>query len=641
MKKILTIIFLCFCFFVTTAQSALQTYFLEEELRIQKADSIEQKIVEFIDLNFSTYNLTQSLINEITQDMNHLHHDVQLLIEGTELQSLLDNVKRRELRKLYLIENPTASNYFVPKELPFELMQQCVNGGFEDGIANYTFRSDFIETPVHFPLDGCTRGIPPTAFTPTGLNNFANRATLVSPGNEPLLASASILINRVLTGNRALKLNPTPTDSGTAQGEGNSTTVFRNFIVNEPQIQFSFLQLGHVVNTTSNGHFRPAFRYRIIDNLTQQVLFTRCSTMDLTDCRFQQVNQNIWGQPYVLAYTPNWICETINTADFIGQNVRLEFNVQDCGHRGHFSTVYIDNICGVSCDSTWGSINATPAEINCPTTSFEFCGTYTLPTGASMTSVSLNILTSGNAIASTLTPTMVNGTDFCFTINPSDFGSNPTGNYTLQVVVGNTSNCSLISNVTETFGMITFSDCCLPTLNSSTTISIEVNQERSDWIRSTDVITFGDGVSGNGVVYHAGNFVEFNPGFEAVFGSQFSSYIEGCTGDFEYRMNTAIDKVYVDAFEQIILPEIHLIKIQREKGIKIFPNPASDFVTISISDETIQKILLLSIDGKQTVIQNISTNDYTVDLSSYSKGIYIISIQSSSGEIYNEKIIKM
>lgn len=80
----------------------------------------------------------------------------------------------------------------------------------------------------------------------------------------------------------------------------------------------------------------------------------------------------------------------------------------------------------------------------------------------------------------------------------------------------------------------------------------------------------------------------------------------------------------------------------KTNDIAIFPNPTSDFINISITDEIINfnpKILLFSTEGKEVFSQSINTKHTTIDISNFKKGIYFISLSNSDKTISTKKII--
>ncbi len=176
-------------------------------------------------------------------------------------------------------------------------------------------------------------------------------------------------------------------------------------------------------------------------------------------------------------------------------------------------------------------------------------------------------------------------------------------------------------------------DCCQPTLLSSTTIALMIHEERGDWISSSDLITFSDGVVGNGVVYHAENFVELTEGFEAIYGSQFAAYPLGCSNTFVYKNNPIKSK-------EIIKNEIQ-VNQGSPKIMNLTPNPVKDIIKISMINNYLSHIKISSLDGKIIYSNNFDDLQFAeIDLSSIPAGVYIVHVVNSYGGESIEKIIK-
>jgi hypothetical protein len=77
--------------------------------------------------------------------------------------------------------------------------------------------------------------------------------------------------------------------------------------------------------------------------------------------------------------------------------------------------------------------------------------------------------------------------------------------------------------------------------------------------------------------------------------------------------------------------------------IKVFPNPVSDFLTISCTSDNMQntQIELYSITGVK-VYSSISdlSNNSCIDVSRFDKGIYLLKIQSNLGRVNSTIIIQ-
>jgi hypothetical protein len=67
-------------------------------------------------------------------------------------------------------------------------------------------------------------------------------------------------------------------------------------------------------------------------------------------------------------------------------------------------------------------------------------------------------------------------------------------------------------------------------------------------------------------------------------------------------------------------------EIDDNNTIKIYPNPAKDFITIENSDIILSKIEVLDLSGKIMLKQEDNSNKITIDISNLEKGTYFIKI---------------
>jgi hypothetical protein len=70
--------------------------------------------------------------------------------------------------------------------------------------------------------------------------------------------------------------------------------------------------------------------------------------------------------------------------------------------------------------------------------------------------------------------------------------------------------------------------------------------------------------------------------------------------------------------------------------IKVFPNPTTDFFSINLTENTLKKIKLYSINGQ---LLNTYFNK-KIDISMYSKGLYFLKIYTHENTVINSKILK-
>lgn len=74
--------------------------------------------------------------------------------------------------------------------------------------------------------------------------------------------------------------------------------------------------------------------------------------------------------------------------------------------------------------------------------------------------------------------------------------------------------------------------------------------------------------------------------------------------------------------------------------VNIFPNPANDYLTIESLDKGLTLIEINSINGRKIYSGKMEGGSQQIDLSSFEKGVYFITIQSE-GFVRTEKFIKL
>lgn len=71
-------------------------------------------------------------------------------------------------------------------------------------------------------------------------------------------------------------------------------------------------------------------------------------------------------------------------------------------------------------------------------------------------------------------------------------------------------------------------------------------------------------------------------------------------------------------------------------AISVYPNPTSNFITISNANASIKNVKLIDVTGK--VIYN-NNNAEPIDVRNYSKGLYILKIASKEGGVASKKVV--
>jgi hypothetical protein len=655
MNKILKTLIVCaICFHSGVISAQINEYLNSENNRLSNAAKIEVEIQKFIADNFNDYELSREITDEVIQ---HLKSEEDFT--EAELKNAIQNTKIVELRKLFFVQNPDKKESYFARPIPPIMQQQCVNGDFESGTAGYSFWSDPHPQPASgdaFFLSCAT----PTFQTSTNMvtpavNNMNATITYLdntAPGfqqYDPTLAGLGVNVPTIFPsfgGNKCIKLN-----NEAGLGSSDQTTVSRYFPnINQSTIDFNFSLV--MDNKPAHGQpIQPFFRVRVLDQFNN-VVDEICIIANPDNCLFNVIY--VSDRRRVL-YT-NWICARLNVGEILNQPGTIEFTVSDCQPSAHFGTVYIDNICGSVCATPQlGALNTDPTNINCPdlvgNTPIQVCGTYQPPVNATLSSIVLNITQNGSTIGTINAPTTLTASTFCFTVLPSQLGSNPNGNFEFQIDANFNVNCPAgtfiytISDNSANIGPdVSFDNCCQPILSlaspaddvNNLAATIVKKRERSDWIKASNIVSVGDNLLSNGVVYHAENYVELNPGFEALSGAQFMAYPEGCSGNYIYKGPTQNPTVNET---KIVDETVNLIRVTRD--FAIIPNPTSNLTQIVMKDGQFGKVSVVTIDGKTVDEYNIEkTNRTQIDVSRYAKGIYIINVTSDDGKLYTKKLIK-
>jgi hypothetical protein len=653
-KLVKTLIVCAICFQSSIISAQINEYLSSENTRISNAGQIEVKIQNFITENLNKYELSQEITDDVIQ---HLRTEEDFT--DAELQKAILSTKIVELRKLFFLQNPDQKENYFARPTPVEIQQQCVNGDFESGTAGYSFWSDPHPQPASgeaFFLSCATPSVRTASNVVTPVvNNMNGTVTVIdntSPGYQqydPTLAGLGYNIPTLYGaagGHKCIKLN-------NEQGLGSSdqTTVSRYFPnINEATIDFNFSLV--MDNKPAHGQeIQPFFRVRALDQFGN-VVDEICIIANPDNCLFNVIY--VSDRRRVL-YT-NWICARLNVGEILNQPGTIEFTVSDCQPSAHFGTVYIDNICGSVCAAPQlGALNTDPVNINCPdavaNTPIPVCGTYSPPANATLSSITLDIMQNGNVIGHINAPAQLTSSTFCFNVLPSQFGASPTGNFEFLINANFNVNCpagafiyTITDNSANVGADVTFVDCCLPTLSlvspadnlNNTATTILKKKERSDWIKAANIVSVGDAALSNGVVYHAENYVELNPGFEALFGSQFAAYPEGCSTNYTYKVpesNTVVTE------PRNVDETVNLVRTERD--FTIVPNPSSNMIEITMKETQFTKVNVTTIDGKVVDEKSFEKTDRTqMDVSRYANGIYIINVTSENGKIATKKLIK-
>lgn len=606
MRIIFIITAICFSLIKLSAQSYEQIYNQEEQIRLTKVNNTEVEIESFINQNMSTYDFTQVIIN-----VSKIKDENGQPLTGTAYQASLLAAKKARLRSYYFEKNPEKLQLYYASPL-----QQCVNGGFEDNggsVNGYSFFSNKIDTGWTI-FDN--NPISPISASPSA------KATLVDNSvNDPLVG-----IPRVNTGTHAIRL-------GNSNPVGNEidlyhvTKMTRTFTVNESSISFAFaLVLQDGGSTHVNLQKNPYYQVKLFDS-SNQPIFTRNVMANSSNPLFQQSNG--------ILYT-NWLCENISTARFIGQTVRLEIILSDCGQGGHWGYGYFDDFCGFSCTkpSFNPGITLTPLKKECPVFPLSVSGNITLPTNASFTNVTLQILdTSNNIVSSQIITSAVAGY-FSTNLNYFDFYPSPSSNINFNIkailnyTIGGLPQAPIIINNTNPPGPdVSFQNCSTPCIEV-------IHFENTNPITSSQNFQASGSIIAESIIYpnlsvdfKAGSDIYLKPGFYVTGYNtgKFHAYIAPCEeNNFTSKNQQSISKIRTENQSTPGLTDI-----------KVSPNPASSYINIDSGTQKLISWELYDISGRNI----LNGNSTQINVQSLPKASYILKINIPNKQVAKKVII--
>jgi hypothetical protein len=73
--------------------------------------------------------------------------------------------------------------------------------------------------------------------------------------------------------------------------------------------------------------------------------------------------------------------------------------------------------------------------------------------------------------------------------------------------------------------------------------------------------------------------------------------------------------------------------------VAVFPNPTNEYITLQ-SIENIEKVNVISMDGKQVFSKEVASKQITIDLAHLSSGLYTIQTITKNGQSFNPIVIK-
>ena len=174
--------------------------------------------------------------------------------------------------------------------------------------------------------------------------------------------------------------------------------------------------------------------------------------------------------------------------------------------------------------------------------------------------------------------------------------------------------------------LIALPSCSLTplTLNSETNTGSIVYENYSS---ITTEINYNLTLSTQDVTLKANNYILLKPNTHIKSGSKLLAKIQPCSITQSKMSNLDEGKKN----EQI----------KSNLDIIMYPNPSNSIVTFNSTEERINKITIVSLDGKQVINQLVNNlNEFQLNVSVLENGIYIVSVETKEGKTHTQKLVK-
>lgn len=131
--------------------------------------------------------------------------------------------------------------------------------------------------------------------------------------------------------------------------------------------------------------------------------------------------------------------------------------------------------------------------------------------------------------------------------------------------------------------------------------------------------------------------------FAIVFADSETSHLESVTELFEVA--DAAQAYYDDSISydcSMVMPsELSSLEDHQVTDLSLFPNPTNGNIYLN-SNERISSVAIYSMDGRaySPLLQKLQSNQYSVDMSKLSEGVYSVRVLFENGEVMTRKVIR-
>lgn len=128
------------------------------------------------------------------------------------------------------------------------------------------------------------------------------------------------------------------------------------------------------------------------------------------------------------------------------------------------------------------------------------------------------------------------------------------------------------------------------------------------------------------ITMKAGSYIALQPNTYITPGSHFIAYIEECETNSSFRTRPEISDTG-DTTPAIA-------------KLSIYPNPATEYITLAVQNAVLKQVLITSLDGKTILREPVNgVEEYKIETGRLSSGVYIVNAETVSGKLLTGKLV--
>lgn len=317
----------------------------------------------------------------------------------------------------------------------------CGNGDFEDQLDP----AEWDGASGNFPMPNASSNPPGETINYSGLmsglsggaiGSGSAHHTHVTAGIDPTLSAATPSVSMPTTAqgsSGAVRIGNTVNGAG-------CELISKTFTVSPTQSMITFWYAAVFQDPGHSYNQQPFFSVRVTDASGAIVP----GAFDFGNSSDKLVAESPATNPFFAEVTSDrgqtivykdWSCAQIDLSSKVGEQVTIEFITADCAQGGHWGYAYIDNFCGDCAGSPTGDLR-----YDCQDSTHcgpgKICFAYDLPeitpaaaaaagippsqfANAGEITITLDLYQNGTKVGQLVSPTLNDGNNFCFDIDPA------------------------------------------------------------------------------------------------------------------------------------------------------------------------------------------------------------------------------